>query len=125
MLGVCPVRPISDLNSDRPLVERCPSEAPDGRSAPLPSADLVTEIQTLADLLAEVVRLAATRVIFPGQWALIAELAMEHESVRAALQSEGTGFAPLDADTPPLSTKHVIARLNQLRGLIGDGHARC
>jgi hypothetical protein len=35
--------------------------------------------------------------------------------VRAALRSEETGFAPLDADTLPLSTEHVIARLNQLR----------
>jgi hypothetical protein len=83
------------------------------------------EIQALADLLAEMVRLVAKRVIFTGRWALIAEVAMEHESVHAALRSEETGFAPLDADTPPLNTKHVIARLNQLRGLIGDGHARC
>lgn len=125
MPGMRRVTPANDLTSDRPLVERCPSEAPDGRSTLSPGTDPATEIQALADLLAEVVRLAATRAIFPGRWALIAEVAMEHECVRAALRSEEIRFAPLDADTPPLSTEHVIAQFNQLRGLIGDGHVRC
>lgn len=84
------MRPMSDLNSGRPLVEPSPSEAHGGRSAP-PDAGLATEIAALAALLAEVVALAGTRAIFPGQWALIAELALEHDSVRAALQAEGIG----------------------------------
>jgi hypothetical protein len=84
------VRPISDLNSGRPLVERSPSEAPGGRSAPS-DAGLAAEIAALAALLAEVVQLAEKRAIFPGQWALIAELALEHDSVRAALQAERIG----------------------------------
>jgi hypothetical protein len=36
-------------------------------------------------LLAEVVELAGNPAIFPGRWEQIAEMAMEHESVRAAL----------------------------------------
>lgn len=116
--------PASDLTSDRPLVERFPSDAPGGRSAPS-STDLAMEIQALANLLAEVVTLAAKRAIFPGQWELIAELALEHESVRAALRSERTGPEPLDADTPALSTACIIGQLNQLCDLAGDGRARC
>jgi hypothetical protein len=122
--GVRPVTPARDLTSDRPLVERFPSDVPGGRSTP-PSTDLAMEIQALANLLAEVVTLAAKRAIFPGQWALIAELALEHESVRAALRSEWTGRKPLDDDTPALSAECIIAQLDQLRGLIEDGHARC
>lgn len=124
MPGVRQVSPASDLTSDRPLVERFPSDAPSGRSAP-PSTDLAMEIQTLASLLAEVVTLAAKRAIFPGQWALIAELALEHESVRAALRSERTGPEPLDDDTPSLSTECIIGQVNQLCDLIGDRRARC
>ncbi|MGH3692733.1 MAG: hypothetical protein ACRES5_06035 [Pseudomonas sp.] len=115
---------VSDLNSDRPLVERFPSEPPGGRSAP-PDADLTMEIQALAGLLAEVVTLAAKRAIFPRQWALIAELALEHESVRAALRSERTGPEPLNADLPALNTERIIGQVNQLPDLIGDGRARC
>jgi hypothetical protein len=81
---------MSDLNSGRPLVERSPSEAPGDRSAPA-EAGLAVEIATLAALLAEVVQLAGKRAIFPGQWALIAELALEHDSVRAALQADEIG----------------------------------
>jgi len=39
----------------------------------------------LAELLAEVVVLAGQRAVIPGGWEHIAELAMEHHSVRAAL----------------------------------------
>jgi hypothetical protein len=81
---------MSDLNSGQPLVERFPSEAPGGRSTP-PDAGLAAEIAALAALLAEVLALAGKRAIFPGQWALIAELALEHDSVRAALQAERIG----------------------------------
>jgi hypothetical protein len=97
---------------DRPLVERHPSDAPGGRSAP-PDADLAAEVAALADLLAEVVRLAGDRGVFPSRWAQVAEMALEHEGVRAALR----------ADPPPLSTEHIITQLNELRELIGDRHA--
>ena len=83
------MRPMSDLTSGRPLVEPSPSQAPGGRSAP-PDASLAAEIAALAALL-EVVALAGTRAIFPSQWALIAELALDHDSVRAALEVEGIG----------------------------------
>ena len=99
--------------SDRSLVERCPSETPGGRSAPA-DPDLAAEVAALAELLAEMVRLARDSAVFPSQWAQVAALALEHESVRAALH----------ADWPPLSTQHIITQLNQLRDLIGDGHAR-
>jgi hypothetical protein len=99
--------------SDRSLVQRCPSEALCGHSAP-PDPDPAAEVVALAELLAEMVRLARDSAIFPSRWAQLAELALEHESVRAALR----------ADSPPLSTQHIITRLNQLRDLIGDGHAR-
>jgi hypothetical protein len=39
-------------------------------------------------LLAEVVQLAGQRAVFPGRWEELAELAMEHPSVRAALADE-------------------------------------
>jgi hypothetical protein len=41
----------------------------------------------LAGLLAEVVRVAGNSSVFPSRWELIAELALEHDSVRAALQT--------------------------------------
>jgi hypothetical protein len=99
--------------SDRPLVDRCPSEAPGGRSAP-PDVDFASEVEALADLLAEVVHVARDSAVFPSRWAQVAELALEHEAVRAALR----------ADLPPLSTEHIITQLNELRDLIEDGHAR-
>jgi hypothetical protein len=74
---------------DRSPVVQAGFKAPGGRSAPLD--DLVEEIAALVALLTEVVRLAEKRAIFPSQWALIAELALEHDSVRAALQTEGIG----------------------------------
>ena len=97
--------------SDRPLVERHPSDAPAGRSAP-PAGDLPAEVAALADLLAEVVLLTGDSGVFPSRWAQVAELALEHESVRAALR----------ADPPPLSTEHIITQLNELRELIEDGY---
>ena len=99
--------------SDRPLVERRTSEAPGGRSAP-PDRSLATEVAALAGLLAEVVHLAGDSAVFPSRWAQVAELALEHESVRAALR----------ADLPPLSTEHIVTKLDELRDLIRDGHAR-
>jgi hypothetical protein len=100
--------------SDRPPVERHPSVVPGGRSAP-PDGGIAAEVAALAGLLAEVVHLAGDTALFPSRWAQVAELALEHESVRAALR----------ADLPPLSTEHIITQLNELRDLIGDGHARC
>jgi hypothetical protein len=104
---------VSPSIPDLPLVERRASEASGGGSAPS-DAGLAMEVAALAGLLAEVVALAGTRAVFPGRWAQVAELALEHESVRAALR----------ADSPPLSTQHIITQLNQLRDLIGNGHAR-
>lgn len=45
------------------------------------------EVAALAALLAEVVWLAGRAAIFPGLWEALAEQAMEHESVRAALRA--------------------------------------
>jgi hypothetical protein len=115
--------PVSDLNSVRPLVEQSPPESLGGRPAPS-DADPVTEVAALAALLAEVVELAGNSAVFPSRWALIAELALEHDSVRAALRAEQTGAAPPDTDSSPLGIDHIIAQLDQLRDLIGDGHAR-
>jgi hypothetical protein len=44
----------------------------------------------LAALLAEVVVLAADRAVFPSRLQVIAELALEHDSVRRALAADGT-----------------------------------
>lgn len=105
-------RPVSAPIPDRPLVERRPSDAPGGRSAS-PDTSLATEVTALAELLAEVVRLAGDSAVFPSRWEQVAEIALEHESVRAVLR----------ADALPLSTGHIIAQLNELRELIEDGHA--
>ncbi|MGH3688169.1 MAG: hypothetical protein ACRDRU_21195 [Pseudonocardiaceae bacterium] len=43
----------------------------------------------LAELLAQVVELAAGRAVFPGRWAQIAEQAMEHDCVRRAVRALG------------------------------------
>ncbi|HEX6402591.1 MAG TPA: hypothetical protein VF003_05435 [Pseudonocardiaceae bacterium] len=77
------MRPVN-ATSGRPPVEQPPSQAPGGRSAP-PDTDLAGEVAALAELLAEAVQLAGQRAVFPGRWEQIAELAMEHPSVRAAL----------------------------------------
>ncbi|MBV9650002.1 MAG: hypothetical protein JO296_07685 [Pseudonocardiales bacterium] len=72
--------------SGRPPVEQLPPSkaAPGGRSAP-PDTDPATEVTALAELLAEVVVLAGQRAVFPTRWEHVAELAMEHHSVRVAL----------------------------------------
>lgn len=46
------------------------------------------ELYQLSALLAEVVMLAGDRALFPGRLEVIAELAMEHPSVRAALLAD-------------------------------------
>ena len=116
MCGVRPVSPVSDLTSGRPPVERLPPKAPDGRSAPpdteplrtevgkLAPDDVRQEVQALAELLAEVVQLTAHSAIFPGCWTGIAELAMEHASVRRALHA--------------LGVEQVTAGIENLRELI-------
>jgi hypothetical protein len=114
--------PVNDLNSGRPQLEHS-LQSPGGRPAP-PDADLATEVAALATLLAEVVELAGQRGVFPSQWALIAELALEHDSVRATLRAEQTATAPPDTDSPPSGIEHIITQLDQLHDLIGDGHAR-
>jgi hypothetical protein len=83
--GVRPVSAVSDLTSGRSLVEQVPV-APGDRSAP--PDGLATEVAALAGLLAEVVMLAGQSAIFPGRWETVAELAIEHQSVRAALLAE-------------------------------------
>lgn len=85
MYGVRPVSPGSNLTSDRPPVEPLPSKAPSDRSAPPEIELLITEVAALAGLLAQVVEIAGRAAIFPDHWEALAELAMEHESVRAAL----------------------------------------
>jgi hypothetical protein len=116
---------LSESNSGRSLAEP-PSQAPGGRSAP-GHGDLATEVAALAALLAEVVRLAEDSALFPSRWALIAELALEHNSVRTALlAADKDNDSALPDDNPaPLSTEHIIAQLNSLRDLISDDHARC
>jgi len=115
--------PVSDLNSGRSPVEP-PSQSPSGRPAP-GDVDLATEVAALAALLAEVVEVAGNSAVFPSRWELIAESALEHDSVREALRAGQDGSAPLDATHPPSGNEHIIAQLDQLRDLIGDGHARC
>lgn len=75
---------MSTPTPDRSPVEQPPSKAPAGRSAPADS-DLATEVAALAELLVEVVELAEDRAVFPSRLQVIAELALEHPSVRAAL----------------------------------------
>ncbi|MCA1836264.1 MAG: hypothetical protein LC721_08035 [Actinobacteria bacterium] len=75
---------VGDLSSGRPLVEQLPPQAPGGRSA-APDAGLATEVAALAALLAEVVRFAGRAAIFPSEREALADLAMEHHSVRTAL----------------------------------------
>lgn len=115
--------PGSDLNSGRPQVEPRQSVPAAGRHQVM--FDLATEVAALAALLAEVVEVAGNSAVFPSRWELIAELALEHDSVRAALRAEQNGSAPLDSDSPSSGIEHIIAQLDQLRDLIGDGHARC
>lgn len=77
-----------DLDSGRPLVEQLSPKAPGGRPAPCAadcSVDLAREVRALAALLADVVQLAGRAAVFPAQWEALAEQAVDHESVRAAL----------------------------------------
>jgi len=112
------------LRGKKPKLSASQPTAPGGRSAP-GDVDLATEVAALAALLAEVVQLAGASALFPSRWAQLAELALEHDSVRAALQAERPPpTAPLNADTSPLSTERIIAQLNGLHDLIRDGHAR-
>lgn len=64
--------------------ERARQRVPGGRPVS-PDADFATEVAALAELLAEVVQLAGQSAIFPGYWEALAEQAMEHHSMRAAL----------------------------------------
>jgi hypothetical protein len=80
---------MSDVISGRSPVERPPSKASGGRSAP-PDAGLPAKVARLAALLAEVVELAEDRAVFPSRLQVIAELAIEHDSVRRALAAHGT-----------------------------------
>ena len=117
------VHVVSASIPDRPPVEATPSDAPGGRSVP-EDVDLAVEVAALAALLAEVVQLADTSALCPSRWAQPTELALEHDIVREALGADQTGrSAPRTADTPPLSTECIIAQLNRLHDLIGDGHA--
>jgi hypothetical protein len=95
---------------DRRLVEP-PSQTPGDRSDP-DDVDLETEVAALAALLAEVVQLAGTSALFPSRLAQLAEMALEHNSVRT-LQAEQTGRSTShNADTPVLNTEHIITQLN-------------
>ena len=85
------MNPVSHLTSDRPLVEQLPSKAPGNRSAPPDVELLITETAALAELLAQVVELAGKAALFPGHWETLAQQAMEHPRVRAALLATATG----------------------------------
>jgi hypothetical protein len=77
-----------------PIAGRSPVELPPwtaasgGRS--VPADDLTVEVAVLAALLVEVVELAADSAVFPSRLQVVAELALEHDSVRRALAAEGT-----------------------------------
>lgn len=56
---------------------------------PVPPED-VAEVKAFAALLAEMVLVAGDRAIFLSRWEHLADLALEHDSVRSALRAEGT-----------------------------------
>jgi hypothetical protein len=85
---------VSDANFGWAQVERPPLEA-SGNQSPPPDGDLAAEVTALAGLLAEVVAVAKKRAVFPGRWAAIADMALEHDSVRQALSAAGS--PPADA----------------------------
>jgi hypothetical protein len=114
------VRAVTAPTPDRPPVEQPLSQAPGGRSAP-PNG-LAAEIAALAELLAETVVLARQSAVYPGQWEHIAELALEHGAVRAALRTEQT--AQKASTPPPLTIGAITTQLNELHDLIGDDHGR-
>ena len=66
-----------------PVEPQAPSKVSDDRLAS--PDDLAGEVVALAALLAELVHLAGQRAVYPGRWEQLAELALEHASVRAAL----------------------------------------
>jgi hypothetical protein len=60
---------------------------PGGQSVPFPDP-VAEEIEALAALLADVVKLTRSGAVYPGHLALIAEQARAYESVQRALRSE-------------------------------------
>lgn len=111
--------PVSAPLPDRPPIGLPLSPAaPGGRSAP-PDTGLAEELAELAGLLADVVVLASESAVFPSRWALIAELALEHDSVRTALRIEWPELTSREARTPLLGTP-IIDRSEQLRDLVLD-----
>lgn len=108
-----------------PIPNRPPRELPplptaSSRHSVPPDTDLAEELAQLAGLLTEVMILAGNSSLFPSRWQLIAELALEHDSVQAAPQTERTRPAPRKASTSPLSTEHIIDQLEQLPELMPD-----
>jgi len=111
------VRLVSALIPDWWLGEAALSQAPGGRWAP-GDTGLAPEVAALA----EVVQMTDS-VLLPRRWAQLAELVLEHGSVRVALRgaTKNNGSALL-AGSPALpSTDHSIT---QLHDPIRDGHAR-
>jgi hypothetical protein len=86
------MHPIS--GADAPITGWPPVELPPWTTAPggrsVPPDDLTAEVAALAALLVEVVELAANSAVFPSRLQVVAELALEHDSVRRALAAEGT-----------------------------------
>jgi len=103
---VRPLSEVSHLTSDRPPVEQHPSNAPDSRSAPPDVELLITEV-ALAGLLAQVVELADKAAIFPSHWETLAEQAMEHPSVRAALLATTEGCAVSTPDSTVTNVNNI------------------
>lgn len=114
---------MSDTTFGRlPVEQQPPSKAPGGRSVP-PNADLPAELAELAALLAEVVELAADRAVFPSRLQLIAELALEHDSVRGALAANRTGVVSPSQPQPDGTVMTTAAAASYL-GLAGRDSAR-
>ncbi|MGH3845432.1 MAG: hypothetical protein ACRDS0_28985 [Pseudonocardiaceae bacterium] len=76
-------------SADRPPGELPPVTLAAGGRSVTPEG-LTAEVAALAGLLAEVVMLAAGRAVYPSRLEVLAELATEHDSVRAALAAEAT-----------------------------------
>jgi hypothetical protein len=88
LVGLMTISGARAMISGRAPVELLSSTtAADGRPVRHPYGP-VEEVEALAVLLAEVVKLAEDRAMFPGRFALIAELALNHKSVRRALRGE-------------------------------------
>ena len=83
----------SQASTERPGEQVVNAPIPDQPLAEPPvllDAGLAIEVQELAALLAETVLLARNRAMFPGRLAVVAELALGHDSVRRALAAEET-----------------------------------